>query len=230
MKPFSERNLFVIGAIGLALTAAIVVGALQYDKIPFLNQSKSYSAYFAEAGGLTTGAAVQVSGFELGNVSSIELDGPRVLVKFTVAKNIRLGDRTEARSRRRVCWARRYSRSIRAGTAVWTVPFRSSGRHRPTSCRTHWANSPTTISGLDTDQMSDSLRVLSQTFSETPPNSGSQSRAVGNSTRLNRSAAPKTSMALGTKAKRNKTNGFSDTGLHAGSLLPGLHPDMTKKW
>ena len=60
MKPFSERNLFVIGAIGLALTAVIIVVALQYDKIPFLSQKKSYSAYFAEAGGLTTGAGVQV--------------------------------------------------------------------------------------------------------------------------------------------------------------------------
>ncbi len=96
MKPFSERNLFVIGAIGLALTVGIVVGALQYDKLPFLNQGKEYSAYFAEAGGLTGDAGVQVSGFQVGKVTSIELDGPRVLIKFTVKKNIRLGDRTEA--------------------------------------------------------------------------------------------------------------------------------------
>ena len=40
MKPFSERNPFVIGAIGLALTAGIVLLALKYDKIPFLNQNK----------------------------------------------------------------------------------------------------------------------------------------------------------------------------------------------
>ena len=96
MKPFSERNLFVIGAIGLAVTVAIIVGAINYDKLPFLNQGKEYSAYFAEAGGLTNDAAVQVSGFRWARSESIELDGPRVLVKFTVNKNIRLGDRTEA--------------------------------------------------------------------------------------------------------------------------------------
>jgi len=62
MKPFTERNPLVMGAIGLGLTAGIVVGALQYDKIPFISQNKDYSAYFAEAGGLTTGARVQVSG------------------------------------------------------------------------------------------------------------------------------------------------------------------------
>jgi phospholipid/cholesterol/gamma-HCH transport system substrate-binding protein len=96
VKPFSERNLFVIGAIGLAVTIAIILGSINYDKLPFLNQGKEYTAYFAEAGGLMDDAAVQVSGFQVGKVESIELDGPRVLIKFTVNKDIRLGGRTEA--------------------------------------------------------------------------------------------------------------------------------------
>ncbi|MGY4649116.1 MCE family protein [Mycobacterium sp. URHB0021] len=169
MKPFSERNLFVIGAIGLALTAVIIVGALQYDKIPFLNQNKSYSAYFAEAGGLTTGAGVQVSGFQVGQVSSIELDGPRVLVKFTIAKNIRLGDRTEAAIKTKGL----------LGTKMLEVNSRGDGRQdgpiplerttSPYQLPDALGELATTISGLNTDQLSDSLRVLSQTFSETPP-------------------------------------------------------------
>src|SRR5690348_17392052 len=97
MKPFSERNLFVIGAIGIGITIAIILGAINYDKLPFLNQAKEYSAYFAEAGGLMDDAAVQVSGFQVGKVQSIELDGPRVLIKFTVDKDIRLGDRKSTR-------------------------------------------------------------------------------------------------------------------------------------
>src|ERR1700738_499655 len=96
MRPFSERNLFGIGAVRPAITVAIIVGAINYDKLPFLNQGKQYSAYFAEAGGLTGDAAVQGSGFQVGKVQSIALDGSRVLIKFTVDKNIRLGDRTEA--------------------------------------------------------------------------------------------------------------------------------------
>ena len=95
MKPFSERNLFLIGAIGLLVTIGIVVGAVQYDKLPIF-QGKEYSGYFAEVGGLTTDDDVQVSGFTVGKVKSIELDGPRVLIKFTVDRKIRLGDRTEA--------------------------------------------------------------------------------------------------------------------------------------
>lgn len=64
MKLFRERNPVVIGAVGVGTTAGLMLLALNYDKLPFINQSTSYSAYFAEAGGLIPGAPVQVSGFE----------------------------------------------------------------------------------------------------------------------------------------------------------------------
>ena len=44
----------------------IALGALNYQKLPFFSQGKSYSAYFADAGGLFTGAAVEVSGYPVG--------------------------------------------------------------------------------------------------------------------------------------------------------------------
>ena len=169
MKPFSERNHFVIGAIGLAITVGIVVGALQYDKLPFLNQGKEYSAYFAEAGGLTGDAGVQVSGFQVGKVTSIELDGPRVLIKFTVKKNIRLGDRTEAAIKTKGLLGTKilevYSRGD--GQQDGTIPLdRTTSPYQLPDALGELA---TTISGLNTDQLSDSLRVLSDTFSDTPP-------------------------------------------------------------
>ena len=169
MKPFTERNPFIMGAIGLGLTAGIVLVALQYDKIPFVNQTTDYSAHFAEAGGLTTGAGVQVSGFRVGEVSAIELDGSRVLVKFTIDNDIRLGDRTEAAIKTRGL----------LGTKILEVTSRGDGRQdgtiplerttSPYQLPDALGELATTISGLDTDQLSDSLRVLSETFSETPP-------------------------------------------------------------
>ena len=169
MKSFSERNPFVIGAIGLAITFGIIVAALQYDKLPFLNQSKEYSAYFAEAGGLTSDAAVQVSGFQVGKVTSIELDGPQVLIKFTVKKNIRLGDRTEAAIKTKGLLGTKilevYSRGD--GQQDGTIPLdRTTSPYQLPDALGELA---TTISGLNTDQLSDSLRVLSETFSDTPP-------------------------------------------------------------
>jgi phospholipid/cholesterol/gamma-HCH transport system substrate-binding protein len=169
MKPFSERNLLVIGAIGLAITVAIVLGALNYEKLPFINQGKEYSAYFADAGGLMNDAGVQVSGFEVGKVQSIELDGTRVLIKFTVDKNIRLGDRTEAAIKTKGL----------LGTKILEVTSRGDGRQdgtiplerttSPYQLPDALGELATTISGLNTNQLSDSLRVLSTTFADTPP-------------------------------------------------------------
>ena len=76
----AARKRLLLGTIGVVVTAAVVVGALQYKELPFIKSGKSYAAYFAEAGGLTSGAAVQVSGMRVGQVSSVSLDGPRVLV------------------------------------------------------------------------------------------------------------------------------------------------------
>ena len=103
MKPFSERNQLVIGAVGLGITAAIVLGAVNYQRLPFVNPGREYTAYFAEAGGLADNAGVQVSGFKVGQVKSIELDGPRVLVTFTVMGNFPGSPRTVQSTSRSVC-------------------------------------------------------------------------------------------------------------------------------
>ncbi|MEE9243387.1 MAG: MCE family protein [Mycobacterium sp.] len=169
MKSFSERNQFVIGAVGLVVTVAIVLGSVNYQRLPFLNQSREYSAYFAEAGGLVPDAAVQVSGFKVGQVRSIELDGPQVLVKFTVDKGIRLGDRTEAAIKTKGL----------LGSKILEVTARGDGKQdgtipldrtrSPYQLPDALGDLATTISGLNTDQLSDSLRVLSATFADTPP-------------------------------------------------------------
>ncbi|MGH3969495.1 MAG: MlaD family protein, partial [Mycobacterium sp.] len=96
VKSFNERNPVVIGLIGVILTGGLIVAALQYDKLPFFNTANHYEAYFAETGGLMTSAAVQVSGLRMGKVTGIDLNGTRVLITFTVARTIHLGERTEA--------------------------------------------------------------------------------------------------------------------------------------
>ena len=122
---------------------------------------------------------VQVSGFKVGKVKSIELDGPRVLVKFTVDKNIRLGDRTEAAIKTKGL----------LGTKILEVTSRGDGQQEgtiPLERTTSPYQLPdalgelaTTISGLNTNQLSDSLRVLAQTFSDTPPELQDRGRGRG---------------------------------------------------
>jgi phospholipid/cholesterol/gamma-HCH transport system substrate-binding protein len=169
MKPFRERNPIIIGSVGLAATVAVVLAALQYDKLPFISTSKTYSAYFAEAGGLKGNADVQVSGYRAGQVSDIKLDGPTVLVTFKIADDIRLGQRTEAAIKT----------DTLLGTKILEITPRGDG-HLSQSIPIERTTSPyqlpdalgdlaMTISGVNTNQLSDSLATLSQTFKDTPP-------------------------------------------------------------
>ncbi|MET0702486.1 MAG: MCE family protein [Mycobacterium sp.] len=168
MKSFAERSPLIIGAIGATVVGVLVVGALEYQNLPFLNQANSYSAYFADAGGLFTGAGVQVSGFPAGKVSSIELDGAQVLVTFTVDENVVMGDASEAAIKTKSLLGTKVLDVVPRGSGHLSAPIPLSRTVSPYQLPDALADLATTISGLDTNQLSDSLSTLSQTFADTP--------------------------------------------------------------
>ena len=168
MKFFSERNPVVIGVVGVAATAAIAVGAMQYKNLPF-SPGKEYTAYFAEAGGLLTGAPVQVSGFQVGEVSDVELDGPRVLVTFTVKDEISLGDRTEVAIKTKNVLGAKLLDVTPRGDGRLSGPIPVERTTSPYQLPDALGDLATTVDALNTDQLSQSLATLSQTFQDTPP-------------------------------------------------------------
>jgi phospholipid/cholesterol/gamma-HCH transport system substrate-binding protein len=169
MTSVRERNPIVIGAVTLAVIVALTVAALNFNRLPFLSGGTTYSAYFEEAGGLKTESPVQVSGLEAGMVKGISLTTRGVLVTFTVADNIRLGETTEAAIKT----------TALLGNKVLEITPRGEG-HLTTAIPTDRTTSPyqlpdaigdltATISGLNTDQLSTSLQTLSDTLRDTPP-------------------------------------------------------------
>jgi phospholipid/cholesterol/gamma-HCH transport system substrate-binding protein len=168
MKSFSERNPVIIGAVGVSLVVAIAVIALQYDKLPFINASKHYSAYFAEAGGLRSGAAVQVAGLRVGQVSSIDLDGTRVLVIFDVDKSVQLGERTEAAIRTKSLLGAKVLDITPRGVGQLTTTIPVERTRAPYQLPDALGDLSTTISGLNTNAVSDALATLAHTFQDTP--------------------------------------------------------------
>lgn len=169
MKSFSERNPLIIGAIGVGLTLVVLIGALYYDRLPFFNRSKNYEAYFAEAGGLLSGAPVRVSGFEVGKVSSVGLDGPRVLVKFNMDPKIRLGDRSEAVIKTKSLLGAKLLEVTPRGDVEQRGPIPLTRTTSAYQLPDAIGDLTTAISGLDTDQLSKSLSVLANEFQDTPP-------------------------------------------------------------
>lgn len=168
MKSFTERNPFIIAAIGVGVIVTLVLLSLNYDKLPFFNKGRDYSAYFAEAGGLVSGSPVAVSGFQVGKVSSVDLEGPRVLVKFRIA-GVRLGDRTEAAIKLTGLLGNRSLELTSRGQGEQTETIPLERTTPPYELSDALGDLATTISGLNTDQLSTSLAVLADTFSKTPP-------------------------------------------------------------
>jgi phospholipid/cholesterol/gamma-HCH transport system substrate-binding protein len=169
MKSFSERNPLIIGAVGLVAIGGLVVAALNFQDLPFVNQGTDVSAYFADAGGLRAGNGVEVSGYPVGKVSSIELEGPGVLVKFNVGKNIRLGERTEVGIKTKGLLGSKILDVIPRGDGQLKGPIPIERTTSPYQLPDALGDLATSISGLDTNQLSGSLATLAQTFAHTPP-------------------------------------------------------------
>ena len=95
MSLASERDRLRLGLVGvmvlmLAATLVVLVSRQNWGM-------RTYSAVLEHTGGLRVGEEVQVAGVGVGEVLDIELvDNTSVRVGFTVDRDIRLGERTEA--------------------------------------------------------------------------------------------------------------------------------------
>jgi phospholipid/cholesterol/gamma-HCH transport system substrate-binding protein len=168
-KLFSERNPMTIGAIGLTAVAVLVLAALEWQKLPFLNQGRTVSAYFADAGGLRTGNGVEVSGFPVGKVSSIDLDGPGVLVKFKVGNGIHLGNLTEVAIKTKGLLGAKIIDVIPSGDGQLQGSIPMDRTQSPYQLPDALGDLATAISGINTEQLSGSLATMARTFASTPP-------------------------------------------------------------
>lgn len=169
MKSFAERNPVAIGAVGLVLTATVVVLGFQYQHLPLVNSDNKYAAYFTESGTLSPGSPVQVSGYQVGSVSSVELDGPQVLVRFTVNDDVQLGDRTEAAIKTKSLLGAKILEITPRGDTGLVGPIPAERTIPPYELADALGDLATTIDGLDTGQLSASLETLATTFADTPP-------------------------------------------------------------
>lgn len=84
------------GVFGIAIVLCVLLVAFGYSKLPFFPQGKAYEAYFADAGGISPGSNVTVSGITVGSVSGVALAGDVAKVTFTVDRKIRVGDQSLA--------------------------------------------------------------------------------------------------------------------------------------
>ncbi|MBE1551751.1 phospholipid/cholesterol/gamma-HCH transport system substrate-binding protein [Mycobacterium sp. OAS707] len=169
MKPLSDRKLVMIGVVGIAVIGLLSAGALNFNKLPLINSGTTYSAYFAELGGLTSGAPVQVSGFKSGQVTDIQLRPEGVLVTFRISGDIRLGENSEAAIKTISLLGNKVVDVTPRGAGQLHEPIPLTRTVSPYQLPDAVGDLTTTISGLDTKGLSASLSTLSDTLRDTPP-------------------------------------------------------------
>ena len=91
-----KSSAVTVGIVGIVLVVTISLATLQYNKLPFIRSGATFTAFFVDAGGLVPGDPVHVAGVRSGEVDQVSLDGPKVLVKFTLDESIVLGQKTSA--------------------------------------------------------------------------------------------------------------------------------------
>ncbi|AHK36150.1 hypothetical protein OPAG_06928 [Rhodococcus opacus PD630] len=171
MRRFENRNTARTGVIGIAMSAALVLTAMNFDSIPLISSGREVRAIFADAGGLKTGNSVEFAGVTVGKVRTIELRGTDVAVAMTIDDDLDLGDQPEAAIK---------TRSVLGGKGV-VLTARGEGTLPGDATipleRTRTAYNLTTelgdvtdaVEGIDTTQLSDSLHAASDVLDETSP-------------------------------------------------------------
>jgi len=169
MKPFRERNPYAIGIISLSVLVLVLLAAFYSDNLPIIGGGTTYSADFTEAAGLRTGDDVRVAGVKVGKVTAVSLDGDHVKVSFQV-KNAWVGDRSAADIKIKTLLGAKYLSVDPEGTAALNpdTAIPTSRTTSPYDVLDAFNGLSRTVGALNTDQLSQSFEVLSETFANTP--------------------------------------------------------------
>lgn len=170
MKPFRERNPAIIGVLGFAVIAALLLGAFRADQLPIIGAGDTYYAEFAEIGGLRDDAEVRVAGVTVGKVQQVELDGDKVRVEFKIDKGTDLGQETGAEIRIRTLLGAQFLALTPNGSGELgigeTIPV--SRTVPPYDVVEAFSELSETTDALDTDQIATALETLADVAAQTP--------------------------------------------------------------
>ncbi len=165
MKPFRKRNPIVIGAVSIIVLVLLVLASLDIRDLPLVGQGATYTARFAEAAGVQPDDDVRVAGIRVGTVTDVALDGNDVVISFK-APDAWIGDQTRASIEIKTLLGQKYIELAPAGSQPLN-PDDAIPRTRTTApfdVIEAFSQLTTTVEGVNTDQVAESLTTLSQTL------------------------------------------------------------------
>jgi len=156
------------GIFGVILVVCVILVAFGYAKLPFFPQGKAYTAYFSDAGGITPGNDVYVSGIKVGQVKSVSLAGDSARVDFSVDRHVNVGNESLAAVRTETILGQRAIGVTPAGSGTaTTIPL--SRTTTPYTLGSALEDLGHNAGDLDKAQFEKSLKVLTDALHEATP-------------------------------------------------------------
>ncbi len=163
-----ERDPLRTGVFGVVLVVCVVLVAFGYTSLPFWPQGRGYTAYFSDAGGLTPGNDVYVSGIKVGKVQSLSVAGDSARVDFTVDRHVNVGNQSLAAIRTETILGQRSIGVTPAGSGTaTTIPLNRTTT--PYALGSALEDLGDNAGHLDKAQFEKSLKVLTDALHEATP-------------------------------------------------------------
>jgi phospholipid/cholesterol/gamma-HCH transport system substrate-binding protein len=172
MLKYRESNLVKAGFIGVVLMVLIIAVGLQPERLLQWATSIRHQALFTEAGGITVGNDVTLSGIKVGSVSDISLRNGDALVSFTVQGKYPLGSLTTAHIRTGSLLGERVLTLESDGSGSLDGVIPTSRTSSPYSLTDAVSELTSNTAGTDTVSLNQSLDTLSATIDQLAPQLG----------------------------------------------------------
>ncbi len=173
MLKYRNPRLARVGFLGVVLALLVVAVGLQPEQLLSWANGIRYYAEFAEAGGLSEGNDVKVSGVKVGSVTDVSLGDRGAVVTFVV-DDVRLGDQSTAHIRTGTLLGARVLTLEPAGRDAMhpgdVIPLSRTGS--PYSLSEAVNDLTTNVAATDMGSLNQSLDTLSATLDQVAPQLG----------------------------------------------------------
>lgn len=158
------------GLMGIIILVIVIGVGQSFASVPMLFATPTYYAQFSDTGGLNKGDKVRIAGVDVGNVRSMEIEGDKVRIGYSL-DGTQIGTESRAAIRTDTILGRRNieiePRGSTALKANGTLPLGQTTT--PYQIYDAFFDVTEASSGWDTQTVKRSLNVLSETIDQTYP-------------------------------------------------------------
>ena len=170
MRTLEGSNRVRNGVMGILVLLLVIGVGQSFASVPMLFATPTYYAQFSDTGGLNNGDKVRIAGVDVGQVRSMEIDGDKVVIGYSL-DGTQIGTDSRAAIRTDTILGRRNIEiEPRGSTALKANGILPLGQTTtPYQIYDAFFDVTEASSGWDTQTVKRSLNVLSETIDQTYP-------------------------------------------------------------